>query len=106
MESRLADHRRQKIVEALEATRQEEVEQSEDESDKPGDLDYKSADEKVRSAFKNLISKLKSNPLNFDQVNNYYLLFYCCRFLTCSQFFGWMPKGPGLVLSVINVIIL
>ena len=70
MESRLADHRRQKIVEALEATRQEEVEQSEDESDKPGDLDYKSADEKVRSAFKNLISKLKCNPLNFDQVNN------------------------------------
>ena len=83
MESRLADHRRQKIVEALEATRQEEVEQSEDESDKPGDLDYKSADEKVRSAFKNLISKLKSNPLNFDQVNNYYLLSYCWRCPIC-----------------------
>ena len=79
MESRLADHRRQKIVEALEATRQEEGEQSEDEqsneSDKPADdLDYKSADEKVRSAFKNLISKLKSNPLNFEQVNNHLYL--------------------------------
>ena len=66
VESRLADQRRQKIAEALEATRTDE--QSEDE--KQVNLDYKSsADEKVRSAFKNLISKLKNNPPIFDQVN-------------------------------------
>ena len=66
----MADQRRQKIVEALEASHQDELESEDEQSDEVDEQDYRSADEKVRSAFKSLISKLKSNPLNFEQVNN------------------------------------
>jgi hypothetical protein len=55
VEARLADQRRSKILEAIEAAK-------EDSEEEVLPLEFQTADEKVRSAFKNLICRLKTNP--------------------------------------------
>ena len=45
------------------------IREEEEEEQEEFELEYRSADERVRSAFKNLITKLKTNPnTNFEQV--------------------------------------
>ena len=63
VEARLADHRRLKILEAMEAA--EQVEDDDEKVDEGGadESGQQVADEKVRSAFKNLVSRLRQSVL-------------------------------------------
>ena len=71
VEVRLADQRRSKILEAIEASREDD-----DVDDEGDEEEFQTADEKVRSAFKNLIHRLKTNPFVIDQQVNDFQTFH------------------------------